>query len=123
LETKLEPCSLSPKAQAGLQELLDRCGRQVATNIADKATEALAHREINIKIKFAPESDRRAIDITLSATTKLAAAAKHSSRLYTGSDADGNTYLFDQDPRQELLFKPTPPKENMLDFKTQSAGS
>jgi hypothetical protein len=119
-ETKLDPCSLSPKAQAALQELLDRCGRQVANNISDKTTEALQAREINIKIKFAPESDRRAIDVTLSATTKLASAQKHSSRIYTGSDNDGNAYLFDQDPRQEMLFSPAPPKENILDFNKQA---
>lgn len=120
-ETKLDPCALSPKAQAALQELLERCGRQVANNISDKTTEALQAREINIKIKFAPESDRRAIDVTLSATTKLASAAKHSSRLYTGSDKDGNTYLFDQDPRQEMLFSPLPVKENVLDFGAKSS--
>ncbi len=114
--SSLNPCALSPKAQAGLFELLDRCGGQVAENIADTTTDALAAREITIKIKYMPEADRRAVDVTLWATTKLAAAAKHSSRVYTGKDVKGKSYLFDSDPRQDSLFAPVPTKENVLDF-------
>ncbi len=112
----IEPCYLPPNAQSALFELIERCGKQVAANISDNATEATAVREINIKIKLKPEGDRRGVQVILSATTKTAPAAKHESRLYTGSDAAGTTYFFDQDPRQEMLFKPLVKKENVLDF-------
>jgi hypothetical protein len=123
--TKLEPVNLGSVARGALMELFARCANQVAANIDDKATVATATREITLKIKFKPDGDRRAIEVSTSGTTKLAAAADHSSRLYTGRDDAGKTYLFDQDPRQELLFKPEEPKENLLAFdgKTQAAGS
>lgn len=120
---KLEPVNLGSVAKGALMELFTRAAGQVAANIDDKATVATATREIILSIKFKPDSDRRAIEVSTNAKVKIAAAADHSSRLYTGKDDSGKTYLFDSDPRQETLFQPPPKEENLLDFKTLSAGN
>jgi hypothetical protein len=115
---QLEPLNLGSIARGALLELFEATATRVAHNIADTSTDAEAPRKITIELTFKPESDRRALKLTTTATCKLASISKHVSRVYLGKDDAGKTYLFDQDPRQEVLFAPPTPSENLLDFKS-----
>ena len=122
-QPKLEACSLTPKQWDQLRGLLESGTAKIAENIADANTDAMATRSITIKITYSPESDRRASDVTIKQELKLASIGKQSSRIYSGKGEDNKNYLFDRDPRQDILFSPPQEKENLLDFKSQSAGS
>lgn len=117
----LEPLNIGSIARGALLELFEANALKVAQNIADTSTEAEAPRTIVLKLKFKPDADRRAVTVTTSATCGLAAIAAHVSRAYLGKDTEGHVYLFDEDPRQDILFEPPVPAENLLDFKAQSA--
>lgn len=119
---KFEPINLGSIARGALVELFEKSAIKIAENIADPTTPATADREIILKIKFKPDAERRRIDVDSSAKVSLAAVSKHKSRVYTGRGTDGKTYLFDDDPRQELLFPVEPKDENMINFpRTEQA--
>lgn len=120
--TELTPLNLGSVAKGAARELFEKAIDAVVANIADTDTEPTATRGITLKFIFKPESDRRGVDITTEASTKLAGARKHSSRAFVGKGTDGKPYIFGQDPRQEMLFDP--PAEdnaNMLEFKAPTA--
>jgi hypothetical protein len=120
-ETKLEEVDLPPKAWAAVAEHVRRSREQVLANIADTSTKATSKRKTTIEIEYEPDSDRRGMNITVSASTKLVAAEKSSSRGFVGKGTDGKTYLFAEDPRQDMLFSPPVVKENMLEFGAKSS--
>ena len=115
----LEPLNIDSIARGALLELFEANALKVAQNIADSATDAEAVRKITLELKFKPEGDRRAVKLTTTATCKLAAISQHVSRVYLGKDEEGKVYLFDQDPRQDVLFQPPAQDENLIDFKKQ----
>jgi hypothetical protein len=117
----LEPLNLGSVARGALLELFEATAARVAANIADTSTDAEAPRKITIELTFKPEGDRRAVKLTTTAKATLATISKHVSRIYLGKDDAGKVYLFDQDPRQEVLFAPPVPADNMLDFKAKQA--
>lgn len=119
-DTKLEPVDLPPNSFNALIEHLRRSREQVMANIADASTKATAKRTTIIKIVYKPESDRRGMNIHVSAETKLVAASTHTSRGYAGKGTDGKIYLYGSDPRQEVLFDPPAVTDNLLGFKTGS---
>jgi hypothetical protein len=121
-DTKLEPVNLGSIARGALMKLFEVEIQKIAANIADRSTPATAKREITLKIEFKPDTDRRSIDVTTSAGCRLASVEAHASRLYTGKGVDGQMYLFDEDPRQEMLFAPPAEDPNMLQFPTGTAG-
>ncbi len=112
----LNPLNIGSVARGAAVELFEKCMAKISDNIADTATDATASREITITFKFKPDEDRRRILITTRAKTKLAAIADHASTAYLGKDGDGHTYVFDQDPRQDILFVPPAPEKNLLEF-------
>lgn len=116
----LEPLNIGSIARGALLELFESCAAKVAQNISDTSTPAETARTITMKLKFKPDGDRRAIKITTSASCGLAAIAEHTSRAYLGKDGEGHVYLFDQDPRQDVLFEPPPVDQNVIDFKSQT---
>lgn len=118
----LEPINLGSIARGAGLELFNIEIAKVAANIDDKSTDATKTREITITFKFKPDADRKSLQVTTKASSKLAPVSDHASRAYLGKDDSGHTYVFDQDPRQDTLFEPPQPKENMLDFKTIAAG-
>ena len=115
-ETRLEPVNLGSLARGAAVKLFELECAKIAANIGDRSTPACAEREITLKIKFKPDADRRLIDVTTSASSKLASVEAHASRLYTGKGTDGQMYLFDEDPRQESLFAAPEKDKNMLAF-------
>lgn len=116
---QLEPLNLGSIARGALLELFEASALKVAQNIADTSTDAEAVRKITLELKFKPQGDRRTVTVTTTATCKLGAISQHVSRVYLGKDDAGKVYLFDQDPRQEVLFAPPAPAENLIDFKAQ----
>lgn len=113
----LEPLNFASIARGALVELFESELPKIARNIDDKSTKATKERELVLRIKFKPDSERRAVEITSSADCKLAGVAPHGSRGYLGKDAKGNPYLFAEDPRQDVLFDPPEPeKSDVLDF-------
>jgi hypothetical protein len=117
MKPELTPINLGSIARGALMELFNIEIAKVAANIDDKSTKATKERKITFEIAFKPDADRRAIDVTTRAQTKLAPVADHASRVYLGKDDAGHVYVFDQDPRQELLFQPPAENQNVLDFK------
>ena len=114
----LEPINLGSIARGAGLELFNIEIAKVAANIDDKSTDATATREITIKFKFKPDPERKSLQVTTKATSKLAPVSDHASRAYLGKDESGNTYVFDQDPRQDILFEPPAQDKNLLDFKS-----
>jgi hypothetical protein len=119
---QLEPVNLGSIARGALLELFNMSIAKVAANIADKSVEAESPREIVFKLKFTPDSDRAKIKVKTVADVKLAGVEAHTSYCYTGRDEKGNTYIFDEDPRQQVLFEPPEEKDNLVDFKMRAAG-
>ena len=115
-QSKLEPVNLGSVARGALLEYFNKNMQLIADNIADTDTPATATRELTIRIRLKPDLERRGIEVVTSASCKLAAVAEHKSRLWTGKDAHGSAYLFDRDPRQEMLFEPPAREDNLLGF-------
>jgi len=103
---KLEPLDIGTIARGAAIELFNLEIAKVAANIWDKNTPAEAKREVTLKFSFKPDLERRAIEVTTTATSKLAPINKHSSRAFVGRDDTGRAYILDSDPRQEMLFEP-----------------
>lgn len=114
---KLDPVNLGSIARGAAMEIFEIEIAKIAANIADPNTKAAKKRKLTLEFTFAPDTDRRAIDVTTSSKTSLAGVTEHASRVYLGKDAEGHPYILDQDPRQELLFEPEPEEKNVLDFK------
>lgn len=115
--TKLEPLNIGSVSRGALMELFEANALKIAQNIADTATQAEAPRTLTLKLKFKPDVDRRAVKVTASAKCDLAAISPHESRTYIGKDESGNAYLFDRDPRQDVLFEPSDFENNVTEFK------
>lgn len=116
----LDSLNLGSIANGAAIELFAKALAAIAANIADTDTSPTAAREIVLKFKIKPEQDRRAFNITTTSSYKLASVKEHVSRAYLGKDAEGNAYILDSDPRQELLFQPPPKDENLLTFEKQA---
>lgn len=116
----LTPLNLGSVANGAALELFNKAIGEVVANIADTDTDPTAGREITLTFKFKPESDRRTIQVTTRAKTKLAGVLDHASRAYIAKDTGGGAYLVKQDPRQDLLFEPpAPAQDNLVQFGTQ----
>jgi hypothetical protein len=114
---KLEPLNLGSIARGAAMELFELEIARIAANINDKNTSAEAMRELRLTFSFKPDAERRAIEVSTSAASKLAPVSKHTSRAYLGRDEGGKAYVFDQDPRQELLFQPEPEESNVMPMR------
>jgi len=118
----MEPLNIGSISRGALMELFEANALKIAQNIADTSTQAATPRTLTIKLRFKPDIDRRAVQVTASAKVDLAAIAPHESRAYIGKDDAGKVYLFDQDPRQDILFEPPVSDQNLLNFKTDKIG-
>lgn len=113
----LTPLNLHTMARGAANELFEKALNQVAANIADTDTPWENLRSITLTFKIKPESDRRTTHVTCSAKTTLAGASDHHSKAFLGKTTDGQVLVFDQDPRQDVLFEAPKQDENLLDFK------
>jgi hypothetical protein len=116
-----KPADLQRIARGALMELFAIEAARIAANIADVQTVATAPREIVLRIKFKPNSDRVGLDIETSASSKLASAAKHTSTAYIAKDKGGKAYIFTEDPRQQTLFEP-PAQADVIDMPQVQQG-
>jgi hypothetical protein len=121
-ESNLEPVNLGSITNGALMRLFELEIQKIANNIADRSTSATAKRSLVLKLDFKPDIERRGISVTTSAKTTLASVESHASRLYAGKGTDGQVYLFDEDPRQELLFSAPAEDPNLIDFQRAAAG-
>lgn len=114
---ELEPVNLGSISRGALMEIFEIEIVKIAENIADTKTKATKKRKLTLELTFQPDPDRKTLKVTATAKTTLADIADHASRAYLGKGTDGKPYIFDTDPRQEMLFEP-PAKENtLLSFK------
>lgn len=115
-KNNLEPVNLGSIARGAAIELFDLNAPKIAANIADKTTPAKAKRTLILKMTFEPDADRQAVEVTTTAELKLASTEPHNSRAFLGKDTSGKAYLFPTDPRQEALFDPPEPENQVLKF-------
>jgi hypothetical protein len=116
----LQPLNIGSIAHGALLELFEIEIAKISRNIADPNAEATAVRKLTIEIRFKPEGDRRAVEVTSGAKSTLASVPRHISKAWLGKDADGNAYMLDSDPRQDLLFEPPAKEDNLLGFAKAS---
>lgn len=114
----LTPLNLGSIARGAAIELFEKCLNDVARNISDTDTPAEAGRTITLTFKFKPEGDRRTVHVTTSAKTTLAGASDHASKVFLGKDTENHVMVFDQDPRQDVLFEAPKQADNLLNFGT-----
>ena len=112
----LTPLNLASMSRGAAFELFEKCLNEIVKNIADTDTPAESSRGIALTFKFKPESDRRTVHVTVSAKTSLVGAADHCSKVFLGKTTDGSMLVFDQDPRQDVLFEAPKQTDNLLDF-------
>ncbi len=105
-DPELVPINLDTVNEGALREAFDIELKKVLANISDVNTPATATREITMKLKFKPQSDRTEMGTTFTIACKLASIEPHCGRLFMGRDKDGNLYGFQDDPRQQVLFEP-----------------
>jgi hypothetical protein len=110
-----KPADLATIARGALMELFTIEAARVAANIADVQTVATAPREIILRLKIKPNSDRVGLDIESTASSKMASVAKHSSTAYIAKDKAGKAYIVTEDQRQQMLFEP-PAKAEVFDM-------
>jgi hypothetical protein len=110
-----KPADLATIARGALMELFTIEAARVAANIADVQTVATAPREIILRLKIKPTSDRVGLDIESTASSKMASVAKHSSTAYIAKDKAGKAYIVTEDQRQQMLFEP-PAKAEVFDM-------
>ena len=78
--------NLQKLAGGAFAEKLNEALLQVADNIQNPNTDAVAKREITVKIKFAPNKTRQLVNTTISVTTKLAATEAIDTQMLMGKD-------------------------------------
>jgi hypothetical protein len=117
----LNPLNIGSIANGAAVELFDKSMKAISDNIADKSTDAEAVREITLTFKMKPDEERRRLIVTTSAKCKLAPVSAHKSTAYTGKGDDGEVYVFDADPRQDILFSAPDEETNLLPFNKEGA--
>ena len=111
------PIKIDNVNDGAMVEAFDAELRKVMGNINDVNTPATATREITLKLKLKPHSDRTEIDTVFSVSTKLASIEPHCGRMFMGADTEGNLYGFQDDPRQQVLFQPpAKPEAKVVNF-------
>jgi hypothetical protein len=120
-KAKLQPVNLGSIARGAAMELFELEIARIAANINDRSTSATATREIVLRFKFKPDLDRHIVEVDTSSSSKIAPIANHASRAYLGRDEAGKVYVFDQDPRQEMLFEPPAEEDNNVVAFNQTA--
>ena len=111
--------NLQKLAGGAFAEKLNEALLQVADNIQNPNTDAVAKREITIKIKFAPNKTRQLVNTTISVTTKLAATEAIDTQMLMGKDLKtGQLEIAEyngQTPGQLSLFDDSEGDEDMID--------
>lgn len=116
--------NLQKLAGGAFAEKLNEALLQVADNIQNPNTDAVAKREITIKIKFAPNKTRQLVNTTISVTTKLAATEAIDTQMLMGKDLKtGQLEIAEyngQTPGQMSLFdEPEDDDEDLIDELAQ----
>ena len=111
--------NLQKLAGGAFAEKLNEALLQVADNIQNPNTDAVAKREITIKIKFAPNKTRQLVNTTISVTTKLAATEAIDTQMLMGKDLKtGQLEIAEyngQTPGQMSLFDEPEDDEDLID--------
>lgn len=111
--------NLQKLAGGAFAEKLNEALLQVADNIQNPNTDAVAKREITIKIKFAPNKTRQLVNTTISVTTKLAATEAIDTQMLMGKDLKtGRLEIAEYDgqtPGQMSLFDEPEDDEDLID--------
>lgn len=90
--------SLLDMANGAIKERIDYEMGRVMQNISDPNTKASAKREITLKITLAPDEDRKHIEVSCTASSKLAAMNPVKTSLATGRE-NGQTVAVELTPQ------------------------
>lgn len=90
--------SLLDMAYGAMKERVDYEMAHVVKNISDPNTKAITKREITLKISFAPDEGRQHIEVSCSATSKLAPLNPVKTSLAMGKE-DGQTVAVELTPQ------------------------
>lgn len=108
--------SLIDMAMGAMKERVDYEMTRCIQNIADPNTKAVAKREITLKITLEPDENRQHIEVSCSATSKLAALNPVKTSLAMGKEG-GQTVaveLTPQIPGQLDTYGGTAPQRKIL---------
>lgn len=108
------PINIDNVNDGAMREAFDAELRKVMANINDVNTPATSSREITLKLKLKPHSDRTEIETLFTCSSRLASIEPHPGRMFMGADTEGNLYGFQDDPRQQVLFEPPAKPENKV---------
>jgi len=111
-----QPVVLSTLAGGAAVELFDEELAKVVANVLDLNTEAETVREINLKVKIAPDDSRRMAAVTVQVTSKTGAIRAAGTQFWFGKRG-GRCFAVEANPQQGQLFdKPAKPTE--VNFQT-----
>jgi hypothetical protein len=90
-----EKLSLTNICQGAAVERFDLVLGEVLANIVDKNTDAEVTREVTLKVKIKPDSDRQILDIDVQAVPKFAPLSPVSTRAVVETDVRGKAEAFE----------------------------
>lgn len=85
--------------------------QKVLENIRDINTPATATRSVTLQLIIKPHSDRIVIETEVKCSSKISIIETHKSKMFIGVTEGGSPIVFDEDPRQMIMFTPPAPKE------------
>ncbi len=111
-------------AGGALREQFDAAWEELIANIRDPNTDAEEVREINIKVRVAPDKNRAKFATRVRVTTKLSGLQPMADTLYLGKDEEGRIRPFTFDQKQADMFQEerTPPAD-VLPITQTAAGA
>ena len=91
--------SILRMARGAFEERIDVEMRRVVDNILDLNTKSTAKRKITMTIEFAPDDERRLINVSVSAKSTLAPLVPVPTSLFITSDGNGEMVVAEMVPQ------------------------
>lgn len=91
--------SILRMARGAFEERIDCEMRRVVDNILDINTKATAKRKITMTIEFAPDDDRRLINVSVSSKSALAPMVPVPTSLFITNDENGEMVVAEMVPQ------------------------
>lgn len=99
---EIKPVELATINNGAASELFQEELKKVLGNINDISVDAEAMREIKLVFKIKPSGDRTSSTVTIEASSKLAAVAKHSGSMFLSTKLN-KIEAFVTNPHQQHL--------------------
>ena len=111
------PVTLHSLCNGRAAELFQTELQSVIENVMDPNTKIENIREINLKVKIRPDSERRAASVDVSCTSKYAPIRGIDTRIYFGKNREGEIIILESNPEQ-TSFDFDQAKPTLVDFTT-----